>query len=97
MVATAWIKENNTPIPAATIKDNHGVKFPKLGSKVRLKTIPEKAPITMIPSRPTLTTPACSEYAHPILVKISGAAYTIIEETRILKIVTILISLLLLF
>ena len=45
--------------------------------------------MTMIPSRPTLTTPPRSEKTPPILVKISGAEYINIEETIRVNIVVI--------
>ena len=40
-----------------------------------------KAPITISPSRPILTTPERSENTPPIAVKIRGAAYEIVIGT----------------
>ena len=61
--------------------------MPKLSAKFKLKRTPAKAPITMIPSRPTFTIPPRSEKVPPILVKISGAEYFSIEATIKAKIV----------
>ena len=66
-------KKKIAPTIPATNKEIQGVAAPSCSANSRLKTTPEKAPITIIPSRPTLTTPPRSEKTPPILVKISGA------------------------
>ncbi|CAG5149986.1 Uncharacterised protein [Streptococcus pneumoniae] len=65
--------EKTLPTNPATSKDSHGVAAPNCSANSRLKTTPEKAPITIIPSRPTFTTPPRSEKTPPILVKMRGA------------------------
>ena len=76
------MREKIAPTTPATNKEIQGVAAPSCSANSRLKTTPEKAPITIIPSRPTLTTPPRSEKTPPILVKISGAEYISIEETK---------------
>ena len=53
-----------------------GVAAPNVSANVKLKTTELKAPITIIPSKPTLTTPLRSENVPPNAVKMSGVAYT---------------------
>src|SRR5690625_2818493 len=57
----------------ATNMDNQGVHAPRTCANVKLNTIPTKAPITINPSRPILTTPDRSLKTPPRAVKISGA------------------------
>ena len=57
-----------------TSKPTQGVQFPNTSPIDKLKTIELKAPITMIPSSPTLTIPLRSENVPPNAVKINGAA-----------------------
>ena len=47
--------------------------LPNTSAKVRLNTIPTKAPMTINPSKPILTTPDRSLNTPPKAVKISGA------------------------
>ena len=61
IVATAWMAEKIRPTKPPARRDNQIVMPPREPAKVKLNTTPVKAPITMIPSKPTLTTPACSE------------------------------------
>ena len=61
IVATAWMAEKIRPTKPPARRDNQIVMPPRELAKVKLNTTPVKAPITMIPSKPTLTTPACSE------------------------------------
>jgi len=72
-VATACNRENSSPTIAPANNPNQGVAAPKVSANVRLKTTDANAPIPMIPSKPTLTTPARSENVPPIEVKINGA------------------------
>ena len=71
-VATACNKENNTPTIPPTKIAIHGVMSPKVGLMVRLNTTALKAPITMMPSKPTLTIPLRSEKVPPKDVRING-------------------------
>ena len=75
--ATACKIENIADTTIATSNASQGVQAPNVSAKVRLNKIPMKAPITMSPSNPMLTTPERSENTPPIAVKIRGAAYAI--------------------
>ena len=45
--------------------------------------IPQKAPISIMPSRPMFTTPERSENIPPIAAKVSGVAKTSIDAIRL--------------
>ncbi len=49
------------PTKPPTSTEIHGVASPKTEANSKLNTTPEKAPITIIPSKPTLTIPPRSE------------------------------------
>ncbi|KRN32069.1 hypothetical protein IV36_GL001320 [Liquorilactobacillus mali] len=90
-VATACNTEKINPNKAPINSDIHGVRLPKVLAKVRLNTVLPNAPIIIIPSSPTLTTPLLSEKVPPKAVKISGAAYTKVVEKTVINIVVKLI------
>ena len=71
-VATACSKENKTPTTPPTRIAIQGVIAPNSGLIVKLKTTALNAPMTMIPSKPTLTIPLRSEKVPPKEVKIKG-------------------------
>ncbi len=72
-VATACSREKMIPTIPPKRAPSHGVAVPKVEAKLRLKTMEVKAPMVMIPSKPTLTIPEFSLKVPPKAVKIKGA------------------------
>ena len=81
--ARSWIAKNACT-SASSPPESIAISTPQNHQPVlSAPQMPQKAPISIIPSRPMLTTPERSENMPPIAPNVSGVAKTSIEAIRL--------------